>query len=45
MNFSSMVALVHHYNGDIITDELMSSIYVSEVSKDVEVNNYMTFSG
>jgi len=42
MNFSSIVALVH-YNGDIITDELMSSVFVSEVNKYFEVNNYMSF--
>jgi len=43
MNFSSIVALVH-YNGDIITDELMSPIFVSEVTKYLEVNKSMTAS-
>jgi len=43
MNFSSIVALVH-YNGDIITDELMSSVFVSEVNKYFEVNNCMSLS-
>jgi len=43
MNFSSVVALVH-YNGDIITDELMSATFVSEVTKYVEVNNSITAS-
>jgi len=38
MNISSILALVN-YNGDIINDELMSSKYVSEVSKYLEVDN------
>jgi len=43
MNVSSILALVH-YNGDIINDELMSSKYVSEVSKYLEVDNSITLS-
>ncbi|KAG2396516.1 uncharacterized protein HKW66_Vig0227910 [Vigna angularis] len=37
------MALVH-CNGQIIKDQQMSSIYVSEISSYVEVNNYMTLS-
>jgi len=41
MNFSSIMALVH-YNGHIMKDQNMCSIYVSEISSYVRLNNYMT---
>jgi len=41
MAFQSMMALVY-YNGQIMTDELMSSQFMSEVTSYLEVNNCMT---
>jgi len=41
MAFQSIMILVH-CNGHIITDELMSSQFISEVTRYFEVNNCMT---
>jgi len=43
MTSSSIVALVH-YNGQIITDELHSTIFVSQISASVEVYESMPLS-
>ncbi|XP_017432699.1 uncharacterized protein LOC108340008 [Vigna angularis] len=40
MCFQTIIALVH-YNGRVINDELLSSRFVSEVSRYLEVNNFM----
>ncbi|WVZ02574.1 hypothetical protein V8G54_023380 [Vigna mungo] len=40
MCFQTIIALVH-YNGRVVNDELLSSRFVSEVSRYLEVNNFM----
>jgi len=41
MCFQTIIAMVH-YNGRIINDELLSSRFVSQVSRYLEINNFMT---